>query len=315
MVTKKIEQSLSVASDKKFDKFVVVCVAGQSNALGFDESAVDEIFVNKNLDSSRVKQLGFYGNDNLEIIDLNWCAQAMQDLRPCNRPDTDTPGTKGIHLPLANLMLDYIPEDYGILMLSISYGGTGFSCGENGNYNSDLKKPEEAGLGEGTMAFRWGADTAYYKTLRDRIIYALNLNEENVFAGVVWCQGEQDKEDAVSHYNAFQEMTGTFFRELNSAGLGSRVPKGIWDKDIWYNLETTSYWYSQGQCQQIWNNYKAWNDNTYVEIPRDTDTNAVNGTGQTASVRETHFGNNAYQKVIAPRVLQKMIDMNTFSKK
>lgn len=298
-----------------YDKYVVVAVAGQSNAVGYDESPVDTKFVYKNRDRERIKQLGFYGEDNLQIIDLGYCAQNMQDMRAHNRAGTDTAGTKGIHLPLANLMLDYIPDDYGILMLPIAFGGTGFASGVSGTYNSELKKPSETGAGKGTVALRWGLDTPYYDTLKDRIIYALELNEENLFAGIVWCQGENDKNYVETHYDFFKDMTSGLFTALNDAGLGGRTPKGTFDRDIWYNMETVGYWYGVGQCQQIWDNYREWNPNTYVEIPRDTDSNAINGTGQTASNRPDHFGNNAYQKVVAPRVLQKMIDMNTFAKK
>ena len=125
---------------KKYDKYVVVCIAGQSNAVGFDESPVDENIAYRNLDSSRINQLGFYGNDNLEIIDLGYCAQAMQDMRVHNRPNTPTCGTKGLHLPLANLMINHIPDDYGVLVLSISFGGTGFTGGAPiGTYSDILK--------------------------------------------------------------------------------------------------------------------------------------------------------------------------------
>lgn len=298
-----------------YNKYVVVCIAGQSNAVGYDESPVDEKFTYKNRDTDRIKQLGFYGNDNLRIIDLGYCAQSMQDMTAHNRAGTETAGTKGIHLPLANLMLDYIPEDYGVLMLPISFGGTGFTSGSAGTYSEELKKPGDAGAGQGTTAQKWGVDTPYYKTLKDRIIYALNLNEENLFAGIVWCQGENDKTNASGHYSSFQGMTEALFAALNDAGLGGRTPKGTFDKDIWYNMETVGYWYSQNQCQQIWDNYRTWNENTYVEIPRNTESNEVNGTGQTTTNYPSHYGNNAYQKVVAPRVLQKMIDMNTFSKK
>lgn len=300
---------------KVYDKYVVVCIAGQSNAVGYDESPVDVKFTYKNRDTNRIKQLGFYGDDNLKIIDLGYCAQNMQDMRAHNRPSEFFSGTKGIHLPLANLMLDYIPDDYGVLILPIAFGGTGFTSGNTLTYDSTLKKPVETGAGKGTVAGKWTYDGAFYKTLRDRIIYAVEYTVDNLFAGIIWCQGENDKSNANGHKTEFENMTSNLFRELNERGLGDRTPKGIVDKDIWYNMETVSYWYGQGQCQQIWDNYKAWNENTYVEIPRDTESNAVNGTGQTTSNYPSHYGNNAYQKVIAPRVLQKMIDMNTFAKK
>ena len=308
-----------------YDKYIIFCIAGQSNAVGYDESPVDIggklIYTNRN--KNRIKQLGFYGEDNLQLIDLDYCAQSMQDMRVNNRVGQENPGTKGIHLPLANLMLDYIPEDYGILVLPISYGGTGFTSGNNGTYSTDLKKPTDADPkanqgGQGTAILKWGTDTAYYQTLRDRIIHALELNDKNLFAGIVWCQGENDMSNASGHKSGFEAMTELLFNELNAhngGALKSRTPKGTFDRDIWYNMETVGYWYGQGQCQQIWNNYKSWNENTYIEIPRETESNDINGTGSTAGVRAKHYGNNAYQKVVAPRVLQKMIDMNTFSKK
>ena len=305
-------------TEKTYDKFVVVCIAGQSNAVGYDESVVDDKFTYKNRDNNRIKQLGFYGDQNLQLIDLDYCAQSMQDMRNHNRKGQEYAGTKGIHLPLANLMLDYIPEDYGVLMLPISFGGTGFTSGGNGTYSDSLKKPTDTDgrSGNGTTAQKWGVDTAYYKTLRDRIKHALQLNEANLFAGIVWCQGENDKSNAAGQISGFEAMTAKLFEELNAANLGARTPKGTWDRDIWYNMETVSYWYSVEQCQQIWDNYKTWNAKTYVEIPRSTESNTPEtGTGQTTSNYPSHYGQNAYQRVIAPRVLQKMIDMNTFAKK
>lgn len=296
-----------------YNKYVVVCIAGQSNAVGYDESKVEFTGLYNAKDPNRIKQLGFYGQDNLKIVDLGYCAQSMQDLRPHNNADTITPGTKGLHLPLANLLLEHIPEDYGILMLPISYGGTAFTAGQDDAYDSTQKKPVAQGFGEGTTILKWGKNTAYYQTLRDRIIYALNLNPENKFAGLIWCQGENDAQNPKEHFPAFKEMTEELFASLNDAGLGNRVPKGIWDKDIWYNMETVSYWYTLEGCVEIWNNYKNWNPDTYIEIPRDTDSNEINGTGQTASIRGAHFGNNSYAKVIAPKVLNKLLERKAFS--
>lgn len=298
-----------------YNKYVIVCIAGQSNAVGYDESPVESDAIYQNQNPERIKQLGFYGEDNLKVIDLGYCAQSMQDMTVHNRPGSESPGTKGIHLPLANLLLSHIPEDYGILMLPISFGGTGFLMGDNGTYDKTLMKPSETGAGQGTVVLRWGYDTAYYHTLKDRIIYALNLHPENKFAGIVWCQGENDLDNAQSHFAHFKDMTTSLFKELNEAGLGSRVPKETWDKDIWYNMETVAYWYEQGQCQQIWDNYKSWNEKTYIEIPRTTHSNQINGTGQTSKTYPSHFGNNAFQKVIAPRVLQKLVEQNPFLQK
>lgn len=296
--------------EKTYDKYIVVCVAGQSNAVGFDESDVQLTGLYACKDSLRIKQLGFYGKDNLKPVALGYCAQAMQDMRPHNNADSETPGTKGIHLPLGNLLLSHIPDDYGILFLPIAYGGTAFTAGQDGPYDSLLKKPSQIGSGEGTAILKWGTDTAYYKTLRDRIMHALSLHPENKFAGIIWCQGENDAANPEGHFPAFLDMVEELCTSMNEAGLGDRVPKGCWDKDIWYPMETVSYWYTMEGCVKIWNNYKNWNPDNYIAIPRETDSNEVNGTGQTASIRGAHFGNNAYATVIAPRVLDKLLERN-----
>lgn len=142
--------------------------------------------------------------------------------------------------------------------------------------------------------------------MKDRIAYMLDKNSENLFLGVVWIQGEQDSQDAHGHMEGFDMMTEDFFSFFSNKYPG-RVYKGNWDRDVWYNVETVSHWYSQGQRSLIWENYFRWNPRTYVEIPRDTDSNEVNGTGLTAAVRACHFGNNAYIKVVAPVTAGQMI--------
>ena len=295
----------------------IVAVAGQSNAVGYDESPVDDKFLYNSVDSTRIKQLGFYGDENLKLVELGHCAQNMQDMRS-KKDINGVAGTKGIHLPLANLMLNHIPNDYGVVILPLAYGGTGFTGNVGkGTYDKEHLKPsdKDANSGDGTTIQKWGADTAYFYTLRDRIKYMLDLNPHNIFAGVVWIQGESDRTNSAGHFTSFQQMTQALFDYMNNNGYATRVPKGVWDKDIWYNVETVYSWYGRNQIDTIWQNYRKWNEKTYVEIPRNTESNNYNGTGSTASNKPDHFGNNAYQKVVAPRVLQKMIEMNTFPNK
>lgn len=303
------------SNEKIYDKFIVIAVAGQSNAVGYDESPVKEIY-STSKDEARIRQLGLYGDDNLKIIPLGWCAQNLQDMRPNNRPGTATAGTKGIHLPLANELLPYIPEDFGILILPIAFGGGwGFNGGNNGTYDPQLMKPTNTGpnAGQGTVGLKWGVGSAYYQTLRDRIKYALSLNENNRFGGIVWCQGESDIDDRNNHKIKFEEMTSQLFTELNNAGYGSRTPKGTFDRDIWYNMETVGYWYLTKNCRLLWDQYKKWNPNTYIEI-NGAESNIINGTGTTSSVMFSQFGNDAFSKVVAPAVAKALIRGNEFSK-
>ena len=65
-------------------------------------------------------------------------------------------------------------------------------------------------------------------------------------------------------------------------------------------METVAFWHSYHQCPEVWAHYRAWNEATYIPIPRDTDSNEVNGTGITAKQRSAHFGNDSFDRVIAP---------------
>lgn len=294
------------AVNKKYvdnQKYAVVCVAGQSNAVGYDESPVDHHFYSNGANYRRVKQLGFYGDDNLKLVPLTHCAQSYQDMRGFTNPaNPDLRGPKGMHLPLAMELLKYIPADRDILIVPCAYGGTGFTSGKAGTYDESTKKPS-------ADARQWGVNTPFYKAMKARIKHVLDLNEENTFLGVIWLQGENDKSNAAGHYSAFQEMTEDFFTDMNR-NYANRVKKGVWDRDLWLNVETVSYWYTQGQCAQIWANYKTWNPKSYIEVDRNAPSNEVNGTGATASVRAAHFGNNAYNKFVVPGIIKYLIQLN-----
>lgn len=278
-------------------KFMILCVAGQSNAVGYDESVVTEEYLAQ-FEARRLFQLGFHGEDNLKILPLGACAQNYQDMRPFGHPDSCCTGTKGIHLPLAHLLLEAIPADYDILVIPCAYGGSGFTVGEIGPYDQKTLSPAPG-------VWRWGVSSNYYLGLKDRIAYALDLNPQNRFLGMVWCQGEHDHADAAGQKAGFEEMTKDFFACFAKA-YPDRVYRGDWNRGIWYNFETVAYWYTQGECAQIWDHYRAWNPETYVTIPRDTPSNEQNGTGITARIRGAHFGDDSFSRVIAPAVADAM---------
>ena len=48
-------------------KYMVLCVAGQSNAVGYDESEIPKDYM-KNYGSDRIFQLGLYDEDNLQVL-------------------------------------------------------------------------------------------------------------------------------------------------------------------------------------------------------------------------------------------------------
>ena len=285
-------------------KSFIICVAGQSNAVGFDESEHTR-YSTTNLNPNRLRQLGIYDGDNLKNIPLGVHAHSFQDMR--NMTNLNPNGTKGIHLPLGNLLLNEIPEDYEILFVSATYGGTGFTGNASfGTMDANTLKPSRGIL-------RWGVNSAYYLSMKNRIKYALDLNEENIFGGVVWIQGENDNGNPDTHKTEFIRMTDDFFAYFNDNNYGNRVAKGIWDKDLWYNVETVAHWYKQAGCVEIWNNYKAWNSKTYVKVPRYADCNTTNVTSSRNP--QSHFGHNAFIKYVAPRVLAKMKENGTLFKK
>lgn len=272
-------------------KFMILCVAGQSNAVGYDESEIPQDYMGR-FHTERIFQLGLYAADNLRVIPLGPCAQNFQDMRPFGNPANPGVGTRGIHLPLAHRLLSLVPTDYDILVLPCAYGGTGFTRGEYGSYDPNTLRPEPG-------IWRWGIESCYYHALCDRIGYALDLNPDNRFLGMVWCQGEWDSEDAAGHWAGYDAMTRDFFARMEKAYPG-RVHRGSWDKSIWYNMETVAFWHSYHQCPEIWENYRRWSPETYIPIPRSTDSNEVNGTGITAKQRSAHFGNDSFDRVIAP---------------
>ena len=301
---------------RTYTKHVIVCVAGQSNAVGYDESPVDLKFAYRNFDPNRIVQLSTKPATNLQLVPLTSCAENWQRMDEINArsgtnvgsdakvgnfavhaPTTKVYGTRGIHLPLANLLLNEIPDDYGIIIIPNAYGGTGFNSGDTGTYNSETKSPSNGAL-------KWGKTSPYYLAMVDRIKYALDLHEDNLFLGVIWIQGENDNGNAATHKTAWTQMVEDFFSKMNADNRYKlKCKKGVWDKDLWFNVESTYHWFNQPECQKIWDNYKAWNKNTYVEIPRDT---PINLTLQTSGTAAAHFGQGAFHKIIAPRVVKKM---------
>ena len=153
-------------------------------------------------------------------------------------------GTKGIHLPLAKELLKYIPANYKILVVPVAYGNTRFSSGTDLTYDDVIKKPSVNPQGG-----NWSLNGAYYMTLRDRIKYALDLNPDNKFLGVIWCQGERDADAQVEALKiGFQALVNQLATDW--ATYADRTINNAVDKSIWYVYETASYW--RNTCSQVW---------------------------------------------------------------
>ena len=319
-----------VTTDPTKKKYVILAFAGQSNSVGYDESKIDPLFDGKT--HPRIKQLGLYDPDNLKPIPLTYCAQNLQNMEAL-KTGVDRTGTKGLHLPLAKLVLKHIPDDYELLVISAAYGGTAFTQGTgNGSYNTTDLRPNNY-----SPLPRWGENSAFYLTLRDRIERVLSWNEDNYFMGLVWMQGEHDRKNAAGHKQGFETMMDAFFNHFNNSPYKTRVKGGEWSREQVYMHDTTPTWTTRqemvngqntNQFAQITANYKEWCREfdtytvlTYPKADSRLYTNETGGApktaggvqyGSTTADQPTHFGNNAFRKIVAPQVYNKMLQNGLF---
>lgn len=293
--------SASGGAERVYNKFVVVGVYGQSNAVGYDESSLTKYDVP--FDSARIMQY----SDSLKP--LTFCAENLQNMNTVQaRNDTEKGNmrtvrsgsdpdlipsavdrltyvaTKGIHLPLANLICSVIPDDYGVIIVPGAYGGQGID------------------------AFVRGQN--YYTQFLNRIKAALALNENNVLAGIVWCQGEFDVGSVASTYiQKFEGIVNNLHEDIKAAH-----PRQLVDtytpKNYWFVFEWPEHW-RRNDSTHLLDAYKtSMGADHYVDIPAAT---PANTTGYTSATPAAHYGQDSYRKVIAPRVFAKMHAAGVFN--
>lgn len=276
------------------DKYMVLVVAGQSNATGYDQSPVDAEDL---ITPERALQLSYRNGSapkqNLSVIPLNWCADDVDDRKRKKANESGQFGLKGIHLPLAKELLKHVPADYNVVIVPVSYASSRFASASGtdyGTYNATLMRPENM-----NVYSRWGEQGAYVNTIVDRVKYLLNLDVRNKFLGVVWCQGENDNQDSNYQYTEFTKMAQKVLTNLNS-GYGSRSAYGVIDKRSWYTYSSCSYWvdwYSAGDASAVFGGYKAWNPDTFIHSPFNLPANPPGGAGGGVY----HFGKNAFREI------------------
>lgn len=320
--TKDYNMTIRPAKADKYTKWVVLAVAGQSNSVGYDESE-NTTLSNPNSDPDRIKQVGLFGTDNLKLIPLQSMAQNLQNMTNFGLA-AGKKGTKGIHLPLAELMAKHIPSDYGIIVVPVAYGMTFLTrpSGTTRTYNTTNLKPDS----DDASNDYWTVGKAYHQTLRDRVKWALDQGQGkavNKFAGVIWCQGEAD----TAQFNGNSSNHGALFQALVNqlatdwADYNACSPSGTMDKSVWFVHDTTVYWRQRTanantegvDVSNIWKQYQQFLPMGHVVniLPLEEYTNAVNGGGtRTSSTYNSHYGNNAYRDVVAPRVLDAMLKSN-----
>lgn len=311
-------------------KLMVVVVAGQSNATGYDESSINlngaeapvPYLYQLGLRTSKDKDF----SNNLKILPMDYCPQDMYDMRA-------RLNTKKLHMPLGKELLKRIPAGYEVVVVEATrpsscvtyegcnaFGNGQFTTAEH-NYGLGFYDEEQMLPTLLNTIYYWDKAGAYYKMVLNRVKYLLDMNSENKFLGIVWCQGENDAIPAwcQKHYARFDALTVAFFKDINDAGYGERCPRGTAGKHIWYNFTTTLYYLSfhtrswadgnsEGECGQgLFGGYKLWNPDTFIRPPSTAEyTNETNGDGRTYVPKASHYGNGAYHKVVAPMIVECM---------
>lgn len=246
--------------------------------MGYDESPLED--ADKEL-SPCLMQWGY--NDS-KLTQLTHCAKNAQDMSVSSSyrmHDANSPehwgGTKGIHLPLAQLIATIIPDDYGVIIVPAAFGGKRIS-----ECVSQLQP-------------------TFVKNLKA----ALELNSENKLYGIIWCQGEfdaYDKRSGADYKTAFENMINNVNSQLSS--YASKSVNGKIDKSIWYNWEFPLMYKNLNTGREILAAQKdVLGESNYVAIPDET---LANPTTYTSGTKEAHFGQGTFRSVIAPAVFAKM---------
>lgn len=311
-------------------KFMVIVIAGQSNATGYDESSID--LNGEEAPVPHLYQLGMRTSkdrdfsNNLKILPMDYCPQDMYDMRARFN-------TKKLHMPLGKELLKRIPKGYEVVVIEVTrpsscvtyegcqaFGNGSFTTAAH-NYGLGFYDEEQMLPTQLNTIYYWNKEGAYYKMMLNRVKYVLDMNPENKFLGVVWCQGENDAKPGwcQKHYSRFDALTSDFFQDINDAGYGERCPRGSAGKHIWYNYTSTLYYLSfqsrswadgnsKGECGQgLFGGYKLWNPDTFIRPPSTPEyTNETNGNGRTNVPKASHYGNGAFHKVVAPMIVECM---------
>lgn len=269
-------------------QLVLVC-AGQSNSVGYAENYTYEV-----PNAEGLFQLGLYGGENLKVIPLTTTPQNFQNLSS-KTLDTKYPHNASIktdktsyHLQLAYRLREACFENFDILIIPVAFGMTGFSSTKDGTLDTCALTHKE-----NAAQYSWRADMIFSKILVERVKFAMRLNSENIFGGIVWFQGEADSlnDSGVATFKVeFPKLVKYVEKELDSIKHRSINGKSV-GKEIWYTPTSTLYWFNSNKFEQIYNVYQGMlPKENLIALPFDEQyTNANGGDGQTSSVRNSHF--------------------------
>jgi hypothetical protein len=177
------------AIEKNEPKNYIVLIIGQSNTcygIGFDYDLDKPV--------ETIKQLGRFGNDNMQIIPA---------IEPLHHHDPGRKNMIGFGLTYSKLLKDYLNTEKNIILIPCGAGGTGFRK-NNWNKGNDL-----------------------YSDAVFRVKYIIENYPESELVSILWHQGESDI-DSFSYKKNLDDFIINIRTDLNAFDipfiLGGMVP-------------------------------------------------------------------------------------------
>lgn len=185
-------------------------IAGQSNAVGYDETPwdADDVGAIPYCYFEGMKTHGGYGNADC-VPAINAGIDSFQDMQNVGGVGTRT---KSLAYPLAKELIGMIPDGYELLISNYSQGMSYLIGGQVGTI-SGSNLPQNS--------TRWNSDGKLTEAMGRRLnIHLATIQPESKLLGVVWCQGEADGLGNVSvedYKTAFQNTINTLQDRFSGA--------------------------------------------------------------------------------------------------
>lgn len=194
-------------------KALIIIIAGQSNAVGYDETPWDENDVKPipYCYYEGLKTHGGYGNADAVPM-WNAGADTYQDMQNVGsvgcRP-------KSLHYELAKRVIGIIPDSYELEIWGYAYGMSGMCVGNVGTVTAQ-------NLPSGST--KWNSDGALTLATGRRLNIQLGrIQPDSKLLGFIWCQGEYDGQQNITadaYSTGFQAMVDKM-QDLFAHGNGN----------------------------------------------------------------------------------------------
>lgn len=259
----------------------IVVVAGQSNAVGYDESP-HKPSDNVPLPFCYSECLYPTSNSGYKIGDQVPIVSAYVDSFQNMRTQVNQAGqvTKGIHRYLAERLISLVPEGYELEVFSYAQGGSGVVSGTAGSVGAN-------NLPNGSTL--WNANGALTQAFGKRLnAHFATTQPESKLLAIVWCLGEFDGQANVSvtDFETAFKATINKIKELAPALKPKHFVNPAWQIDteadgeikrpLWFVYAgPQKFWNTKGTFKQIIKWYKN-NFTNFIDLPEDLPTNDSN---------------------------------------